>query len=188
MGEFLNNYSIYENMYNKLLDKRIVYINQEIDESIVDMVTMFIIIRNMEEESVKEEELKPITIFLNTDGGDLITGIHLIEIIQNSRIPIHVRVLSKACSAGLLIAIAAKKRTASKNSIFLMHDGSYMLANSSSKAKDTMEFLDALEAKVDSLIIDRTNLDKEAYEQLKRKELYCFGEEALKYGFIDELI
>ena len=188
MGEFLNNYGIYENMYNKLLEKRIVYINQEIDESIVDMVTMYIITKNMDEENIIQDELKPITIFLNTDGGDLITGIHLIEIIQNSRIPIHVRVLSKACSAGLLIAIAGKRRSASKNSIFLMHDGSYMLANSSSKAKDTMEFLDALEAKVDELIIGKTNLTKEEYEQLKRKELYCFGEEALKYGFIDELV
>lgn len=188
MGDLIASCDIYEEMYKKLLEKRIVYINQEIDESIIDMVTMVIITKNMEEENIEGDKLNPITIFLNTDGGDLITTIHLIEIIQNSRIPIHVRVLSKACSAGLLIAIAAKKRVASKNSIFLMHDGSYMLANSSSKAKDTMEFLDALESKVDTLILSRTNLTKEEYEKLKRKELYCFGDEALNYGFIDELI
>lgn len=188
MGELMGSYSIYEAIYKKLLEKRIIYINQEIDESIIDMATMQIIIQNMEEESVNEDKLKPITIYLNTDGGDLITTIHLIEVIQSSRIPIHVRVLSKACSAGLLIALAAKKRFASKNSIFLMHDGSYMLANSSSKAKDTMEFLDALEVKVDNLILSKSKLTHEDYEKLKRKELYCFGDEALKYGFIDELI
>ncbi len=189
MGDLLVNYSLYDEVYKNLLEKRIIYINQEIDESIIDMVTMFIITKNMEEENITKDKLEPITIYLNTDGGDLITTMHLIETIQSSRIPIYARVLSKACSAGLLIAIACEKRMGSKNSVFLMHDGAYMLSNSGSKAKDTMEFLDALEERVDSLILDKTNLTKEEYEKLKRKELYCFGDEALeKYGFIDFLI
>lgn len=181
--------NLYDKMYVELLKKRIIFINQAIDDSVIDMVTMPIILKNIEEANVAEDKLQPLTIYLNTDGGDVVVANHLIEVIQKSRIPIHVRVLAKACSAGLLITLACKHRTASKESVFLLHDGSCLVSGSAGKARDTMDFFDDLDGKIKELVITRTKIDETEYKKLERKEIYCFGQEALeKYGFIDELV
>jgi ATP-dependent Clp protease protease subunit len=181
--------NLYDKLYVELLKKRIIFINQAIDDSIIDMVTMPIILKNIEESDIAEDKLQPLTIYLNTDGGDVVVANHLIEVIQKSRIPIHVRVLAKACSAGLLITLACKHRIASKESVFLLHDGSCLVSGSSGKARDTMDFFDDLDGKIKELVITRTKIDETEYKKLERKEIYCFGQEALeKYGFIDELV
>lgn len=181
--------NLYDKMYVELLKRRIIFINQGIDDSVIDMVTMPIILKNIEEADVAEDKLQPLTIYLNTDGGDVVVANHLIEVIQKSRIPIHVRVLAKACSAGLLITLACKHRVASKESVFLLHDGSCLVSGSAGKARDTMDFFDDLDGKIKELVITRTKIDENEYKKLERKEIYCFGQEALeKYGFIDELI
>lgn len=188
LDEIFNNSELYEKMYEQLLKDRIIYINGIITDDIVDRITMQILMFNHREKNIPKEQLKPITIYLNSDGGDVIVTNHLVEVIRNSRIPIHVVVLAKALSAGLLITLACHKRMATKESVFLLHDGDLQLAGSSGKAKDTMEFLNTLEEKIDKLVLERTKLTEEEYERLKRKELYVFGEQALELGFIDELI
>ncbi len=181
--------NIYDKLYVELLKKRIIFINQQIDDSIVDLVTMPILLKNIEEADIEEEKLQPITIYMNTDGGDVVVANHLIEVIQKSRIPIHVKVLAKACSAGLLITLACKHRMASKESVFLLHDGSCLVSGSAGKARDTMDFFDNLDGKIKELITTRTKIDETEYKKLERKEIYCFGQEALeRYGFIDELV
>lgn len=179
---------IYEEMYGELLKDRKIYINQDIDDSIIDMVTFPIMRFNEEDKHKPVGERKPVVIYINSHGGDTIVAMHLANIIMKSETPIHAVVLGKSFSAGLIITIACHKRMATVNSTFLLHDGSMMVANSTAKAKDTMEFFSKLEEKVRDLILTKTNLTEDEYEILERKEFWCFGEVALEKGFIDELI
>ncbi len=182
--------TIYEKLYTSLLTERIIYLNGDIDDNTVDLVTMQIILANEKEKDIPEEVLKPITIYLNTRGGDIDPTIHLVQVIQESRIPIHVRVLAMAASAGLYITIACKHRVAYKNSILLLHKGSIYVAGNTSSAEDTMEFYkEIIQQKFDDLIVSRTKITKQELKKIRRNETYCLGQEALeKYGFIDELI
>lgn len=181
-----NGASIYEQMYKRLWnEKRVLYYNLPIEDSVTDLLITPIMLKNMEEKSIPLDELKPIEIWLNSDGGDVFVALTLIGIMEESRIPINVRVLNKACSAGLLITLAGKKRYANKDSIFLLHDGESFINNSMGKAKDTMKFLESIENKVDDLILSKSKLTKKEYEKIKRQEFWCFSDEALRLGFID---
>lgn len=182
--------SIYEKLYFSLLKNRIIYLNGDIDDNTVDMVTMQIILANEKENNIPVEDLKPITIYLNTRGGDIDPTIHLVQVIQDSRIPIHVRVLAMAASAGLYITIACKHRMAYKNSIMLLHKGSIFVGGNTASAEDTMSFYkDTVQQKFDDLIIERTKITKAQLKNIRRNETYCLGQEALdKYGFIDEIL
>lgn len=181
---------IYDEMYKKLLNKRIIYLNSDISDSTVDYVTMQIIMKNIEEQDIPEDKLKPITIYMNSYGGAIDPCVHLVEVIEKSRIPIHCRVLSIAASAGLYITIACKHRMGNENSVYLLHKGSIQLSGDSGNAEDTMTFYkDEVGKKFDDLIIRRTKITPEELKQIRRNETYCLGKDALeKYGFIDEII
>ena len=182
-----NSDDFYHEIYKKLYNNRILYLNGDIDESMIDYIATPILIKNIEEKDIPKDELQPITIWLNSYGGSSDVALYLIDVIQNSRIPIHVKVLSVAASAGLYITLACKYRTSSKNSIFLLHKGSYSVGGNANAVEDVMDFY---KGKVDdvivSLILTRTKIEKKQLNKIRRNELYVLGEEALNtYGFID---
>lgn len=190
---FLNQFkptTIYESIYKEMLDERIIYLNDDVTEILIDMIATPILILNEEEKDIPEDKLKPITIYINSNGGDANVCTYLVEIIEKSRIPIHCRVLSVAASAGLYITIACHKRFASKNSIFLLHKGSVAFAGNTGEAEDFMEFYKQEVGGIfDDLILRRTKITTEELKKIRRNETYCLGQEALeKYGFIDEII
>lgn len=181
---------LYNELYKKLWKQRILYFNNEIDDNTIDYIAMPIILQNMEEANISEKELKPITIYLNTYGGSIDACLYLIDIIQKSRIPIHVRVLSIAASAGLYITLACKYRTASENSVLLLHKGSYSMGGNAAAVEDAMDFYKGeVDDKIVKLILEKTKLTPEQLTKIRRNELYVLGQEAKDvYGFLDEII
>jgi ATP-dependent Clp protease protease subunit len=182
--------NIYTKMYKDLSKKRILYINGGIDDGLIDMVAMPILFQNEIEKDIPEDKLKPITIYLNSYGGDIDPTLYTIGVIEGSRIPIHIKVLSIAASAGLYLALSCKHRIASENSIFLLHKGSIQLSGNTGDAEDTIAFYkEEVGSKFDDLILRRTKINPDELKKIRRNETYCLGREALeKYGFIDEII
>ena len=177
-----------DELYRSLLKKRIIYYNQDVSDSLIDMVALPILTWNIEEEDIPTEKLKPITIWLSTNGGDIIPTLYTIDVIQKSRIPIHVKVLAIAASAGLYLTIACHKRFGSKNTVYLLHKGSLSLGGDTSAVEDTMDFFKGpIDEKFVKLIVDKTKITEEELKKIRRNETYVLGEEALTYGFIDEL-
>jgi ATP-dependent Clp protease protease subunit len=180
----------YLQMYKKLLKQRIIYINGGIDDGLVDMLTMPILLQNEIEKDIPEDRLKPMTIYLNCPGGDIDPTFYACEIIEKSRIPIDVKVLSLAASGGLYLTLACRHRTASQNTVFLLHKGSIQLQGNTGDAEDTIAFYkEEVGAKFDDLILRKTKIKPEELKKIRRNETYCLGDEALnKYGFIDEIV
>ena len=182
--------SIYEKMYAELLKERIIYFNLEVGDDTVDLITTQIIIANEREKHIPLDELKPITILINSPGGCSVTCHHLCQIIEESRIPIHAKVLSLAASAGLYITMACHHRTAYKNSTFLLHKGSISLSGNVGEAEEIMDFFkNDIGVWFDDFIVRRTKITKDELKKIRRVETYCRGQEAMEvYGFIDEVI
>jgi ATP-dependent protease ClpP protease subunit len=185
----INTPTLYEETYKRLWKQRVIYFNCDIDTSILESLVVPILLLNEEEKDIPVEKLKPITIWISSYGGCANETVYACDIIAKSRIPIHSKVLAIAASAGLYINLACQHRTASKNSIFLLHKGSLSLAGNSSEVEDTVDFYkDKIDGIITKLILDRTKLTDEDLKKIRRAETYALGEEALeKYGFIDEL-
>jgi len=184
--------SIYEEMYKKLWeDRRILYLNTDIDDNTIDLIATPILLQNELEIDIPTEKLKPITLWISSYGGSADACAFLVEVIEKSRIPVNCRVLSVAASAGLYIAIACKHRVSSSNSIFLLHKGSISLGSTSAgEAEDIIAFYKDEVGKIfDDLILRRTKITPEELKMIKRNETYCLAKEALElYGFIDEIL
>lgn len=182
--------TVYEKMYSELLKDRILYLNNDIDDNTVDMITMQILIANEKEKDIPENELQPIWLYLNSYGGSADVCLHLIQVIEESRIPIYTKTLAIAASAGLYLTVACKHRVGYKNSIYLLHKGSIQLSGNMNEAEEIMDFYKIdVQERMDDLLLRRTKITPEQLKKIRRNETYCLGKRALEeYGFIDEII
>src|SRR5690606_8254410 len=91
---------------------RIIVLNDEVDDHLVERVILQILKWNREDKDVPVVDRKEISILLNSPGGDVYLGLVLVEVIKKSVTPITVTILGMAASMGSLIAIAGHKTLA----------------------------------------------------------------------------
>ena len=175
-GSF-EDYTFFEHLKN-----REIIINQQIDDTIVERAIMQIIKWNQEDSNI------PIKIYLNTVGGDLFLGMVLCEVIQKSKIPVHVYILGMAASMGALIAIAGHKTYAYEYSNILLHDGSTVLQGTSNKVKDTVKFYEEKDEQIKNFILNNTKITEEKYDEMADREWWMTAKTAKELGIIDEII
>lgn len=74
------------------------------------------------------------------------------------------------------------------SSKFLMHDGSSVVYDSSSKVQDRTNFMKKLESRIMEYVVSRTNISVKEYKNKQRVEWYMFADEAKKKGVTDYII
>lgn len=170
--------------------ERKIILNDNIDTSSINRVSHWINRWNYEDDKngLIGDNRPEITIELTSNGGDVISGFNVVDIIQSSKTPVTITTFACAASMGALILLSAKKRRAYKNSIILIHDGSLQLQGSSRKAKNTMSFYDKLDARVKEYILNNTKITEELYDSKVDEEWYMFADEALELGIITEIV
>lgn len=177
-----------EENFNYFLSKRCIIFNEDVSDFQIESISMQIIKWNFEDQKIIKQKPKPIIIFINTSGGNVFPAINVIDVIQNSKTPVYSIVLGRCMSAGIPILLASHKRYAFLNSIFLIHDGYITLEGSATKQKDTMEFFEKMQNKVNCLLFQKTKITSDEFEKISRQELYMFSEEAQQKGIINNII
>jgi len=189
---------------------RVITINKDITEDILETVTEHIIKWNKEDAEVFEamakeimkycdedkidysaiaqEAYKPIVLKISTDGGLLIDGLGLVDVILASTTPIIGVNMAKCFSMGSLILTACHYRYSLPNSSILYHDGSFGMVDSTKKMIDYARYIERLDNRVKQIILENTDIDEETYDKNAREEWYIFPEEAVELGIIDGII
>ena len=144
---------------------------------------------NREDTGLVIEKRKPIILYINSPGGNVIEGFSLVDTIINSKTPVYTVNIGQWSSMAFLIGISGKKRFSYPNSIFLLHDGSSYVGGSSSKVYDQAKFEERFEKeKVMPHVLNHSRLTAEEYDAKTRVEWYMFPCDAKEYGFIDEIV
>jgi ATP-dependent Clp protease protease subunit len=170
------------------LKDRILVINDGIDEYVIEEYIMPIIKWNKEDEGKPVEERKPITIYLNSPGGDIFVGLTLAEVIKKSVTPVHIVVLTFAASMGSVILVAGHKRSAYSYANILIHDGQTGVSGSSNKVKDHMKYIEKKNGQIKDFICSNSKISEEKYESMSDREWWLSADEALELGLIDEIL
>lgn len=170
------------------VDRKLWFVGEVTDE-VIGSIVYNILRYNAIDKDIPIEKRKPILLYISSVGGDVTVGLGLISAIETSLTPVYTVTLADACSMGLAIAIAGKKRYSMPNTVYLMHDGSTGVIDSMGKARDRLEFDSKdLAERMKSIILNHTNLTKKQYDEKYRKEWYFFPDTAKKYGFTDYII
>lgn len=178
-----------EEQIREHLDKRILVLNEEISIDVLERCSLYILKWNTEDKNIPVEKRKPIWLYLQTPGGDVVAGFNLVDVIQASETPVYTVCFSDSASMGFHIFISGHKRYAFKNSILLIHDGEITVNNSSSKAKDTMKFFETLDKRIKNHVTSSTKITNEFYDSIYDKEYYIYAnEEGKELGCVDYII
>ena len=142
-----------------------------------------------EEHQIPVDERTPIRLYINCPGGDQSEGFSAISAIKLSKTPVYTINIGRWCSMGFLIGIAGRKRFSLPYMTFLMHDGFNSGFDSGSKLQDKVEFDKRFENEgVKTHVLNHSKMSSEEYDALVRVEYYMLPEDALRQGFIDEIV
>jgi ATP-dependent Clp protease protease subunit len=179
--------------YFKGLNERILIINDEISIQIVEMGILPLLRWQQEDVGKPVEERKPITIFLNTPGGDVYNGLVLCDIIEQTETPINIIVLAYAYSMGSLVLISGSgnplvKRYAYPFSSALIHAGNVQAGGDQNAVRDYFEFNDRFEKRIKNFFLKKTKITEPEYDKMYRKQWYFDSTMMLEKGMIDGII
>lgn len=180
--------SLYDETVKAWLEDRVLIVNQEISDDILESYIMYILKWNAEDKHKPEDVRKPIRIIINSVGGDMIVGMGLVDAILQSETKIIGIGVGLVASAAFHIYISCHERVSFKNTIFLMHDGEINIQQTTSKARDTMAFFEEMEKRVKQHVVSYTEMTEDYYDSHFKQELYLYADEAKKLGCVDKII
>ena len=173
--------------YARLLKERKILINDIISENTIEKVVMPLLRMD------NDGSGKKITIYINTNGGSVYDGLVLCDIIEQLKTETEVIVLGYAYSIGSIILMSGKNnpnvtRKCFPYSTALIHGGSAYISGSSSQVKDYFKFNEKFEKRIANFIVSHTNLTEDDYAAIERYEAYMDSDEMLEKGLVDEII
>lgn len=179
---------IYIEQLRENFEKRILVINDEINEGVIEDYILRIMDWNREDKYIPVEERQVISLYINSPGGNAFDGNNFVDVIQASVTPVRAVCFGIAASMAFHIFIACSERVAFKSSTLLMHDGNIQIANSTSKARDTMRFFENMEKRTKDHVLSNTKMTSEYYDKHYDTELYLYADEAKELGCVDKII
>jgi ATP-dependent Clp protease protease subunit len=181
-----------KDLYNEIdygvsIKDSVVYLHGDIMlGNLFDFISKVRLILEHRPEEAKEE---PITLLLNTNGGDVYEALGIIDYMQTLSVPVNVIARGRAMSAGAMILCAGTGfRAASKNTTIMVHEASANIMGKSADIKANAEHIDELEEDFYKLMADKTNQDEDYWRKACRKDFYMTAEKAKELGLIDEVL
>lgn len=174
--------------YYNDFENRIIWIDEEISSSTLDVVSKIIYWNRMDKEiSIKDR--KPIRIFFNSVGGSLDIEEVIVSIIKLSKTPVYGIALGMVASAASLIYLSCHKRFALPNSYFILHRGSCTnMSGNYNEVQAAMEDYKTQIEKMEAFYIENTLYPEEVIKDKIKSDWYIHIEEALEYGIVTDLI
>lgn len=155
-----------------------------------------ILLFNREDRGLSIGARIPVILYISSFGSDMAESFALISAIELSKTPIYTVNVGKWSAESFWIGIAGHKRFALPNTVFLMHDGAKITEKSSNmSARFAERFEDDV---IKKHILKHSTMSPSDYDAaiwpvplkqtLKASHFYMLPNDALKYGFIDEIV
>lgn len=173
--------------YYRDAEERVFYIDDQIDENLLEL-SKEIIRFNRLDKDIPVEERKPIKIFIDTPGGDVIATWSFIRVVEISKTPVYTINMCCAYSAGADILASGHKRFAMPGTSVLIHSGSCYYGGTQEQAESMKKFGDKLTKKVTDYFLSHTKVDPKIFKKKAPSDWYLDEEEALENGVIDKII
>lgn len=131
----------------------------------------------------------PINIRLSTGGGDVYSGLTMIDRIEKSPCEIRIHAAGEIMSMGIMILAAGDVRTSHSLTVFMHHEENNEVEGRLSQSKTYLKFSDKLDDKLCRWLASRTSKPYTFWKKLGvSQDHYFFADEALEHGLIQEII
>jgi ATP-dependent Clp protease protease subunit len=171
-------------IYSRLLNERIIFLGQPVDDTIANLVVAQLL--HLE----SEDPDKDIFIYINSPGGSIYAGLAIYDTMQFIKPDVATMCVGIAMSMGsLLLAGGAKgKRMALPNSRILIHQPSAGFEGQSSDIEIHAREILNTRKRIDEIYARHTGQSEEQVHRDMERDRFFKAPEAVEYGLIDRVI
>jgi ATP-dependent Clp protease protease subunit len=178
-------YSQWIDIYTRLNQERIIFLGQEVTDSLANSIVAAMLYLDSEDPS------KPIYLYINSPGGSVTAGMAIYDTMQYIKSDIVTICVGLAASMGsfLLAAGTKGKRLALPHSRIMIHQplGGTGRRQASDIEIEAREIL-RVKNQLNQMLADRTGKSLEQIEKDTDRDYFMSAEEAAEYGLIDRVI
>ncbi len=170
-----------------LKERKVFLIGEVNDESCNDLIKKLLYLE-------AQDNTKPVTLFINSPGGDVGSGLAVYDTIRLMRSPVTAVVTGIAASMGSLIFLACPKgnRLMLPSSKIMIHDCSWgkheMGGKKPHEVQQELEQLKATNERLVGIIAERTGRTVEEVADVTRFDTYYDAEEAIEFGLASAVV
>lgn len=171
---------------SKLLEKRIVFLDEEVCVDSVNRLISQLILLSM------QDNTKPVTLLINCPGGSIRDGLVLIDVIKS--LPFTVRTVSLGIAASMAAVILAAgtkgHRYISANSWAMLHQPLIQNGLSSSSCSEVEEVAKTLierKEMLNNMLSELTGNSVETISKITSKNSYLNAQDTLNLGLVDAI-
>ncbi|HIW02370.1 MAG TPA: ATP-dependent Clp endopeptidase proteolytic subunit ClpP [Candidatus Protoclostridium stercorigallinarum] len=170
-------------LYSRMLEDRIVFLNGEVND-----VSANIVIAQLIYLEAKDPD-KDISLYINSPGGSVSAGMGIYDTMNFIKPDVSTICVGMAASMGafLLAAGAKGKRISLPNSEIMIHQP---LGGAQGQATDIViqaEHINKIKKKMTTILAEKTGKPFEQVAKDVERDYYMSAQEALEYGLIDKI-
>ncbi len=178
-----NNYERCYDLYSRLLEDRIVFITNEINDNNANIIIAELLYLD----SISNED---IFIYINSPGGSITSGMAIYDTMNYIKSDCNTICFGMAASmASILLSSGTKgKRYILPNAEVMIHQPLGGTSGQATEIKIHAERILKLKDKLNKILSKNTNTNLKKIEQDTERDYFMNAEEALKYGLVDKII
>ena len=178
-----NNYERVYDLYSRLLEDRIIFITNEIDDNNANIIISELLYLD----SISHED---IYIYINSPGGSITSGMAIYDTMNYIKSDCNTICIGIAASmASILLSSGTKgKRYILPNSEVMIHQPLGGTTGQATEIKIHAERILKLKDKLNKILSKNTKTNIKKIEQDTERDFFMNAEEALKYGLIDGIM
>lgn len=137
--------------------------------------------------SFKSHEGNDVVMPINSYGGEVLEGIAVYNMMKSSGKNITANIVGYAMSMGTALCCGATKCTMASNGYYMIHEpwvGTYGDADTLQKDSNLLE---SMAVQLVDIYHAKTGLDKVEIRSMMKEETWLTAQQALDFGFIDEI-
>lgn len=171
-------------IYSRLLNERIIFLNEDVNEHTASVVVAQLL------HLAYEDSKKDIKLYINSPGGSVYDGLAIYDTIQYITPDVTTIGIGLQASMGafLLSSGTKGKRFALPNSRIMIHQPSGGTQGKMTDQEITLREGLFLKQRLNEILAKNTGQKITKIEKDMERDFWMSGDEAVKYGLIDEVI
>jgi len=171
-------------IYSRLLQERIIFLGNEIEDNIANVVMAQMLHLDAEDPE------KDIQLYINSPGGAITSALAIYDIMQFIKSPVSSICIGQAASAAAVLLLAGEKgkRFALPNSRVLLHQPSGGVQGTSMDVEIQTREMVRLRKVLNEIIAKHTGQDIKKIAKDTERDFILGAQEAKEYGIVDEVI
>lgn len=173
-----------DGLLGRLLKARTIVIAKPVDKELMQTVTTQLLLMS------SEDARKPITVYVNTPGGDADSGFAIYDMMRFVKAPVRTVCAGLAASAGIIIFLGGEKgqRYSLPHSRFLIHQPSTYAQGQASDLEITAKQILLIREKYNQIVGKETGRTADQVTKDANRDFWLDAAEAKSYKLVDKII